>query len=133
VADLIAGHIPIASTTLSTAAGAIHGGKARALALSSASRLPEYAGVPTYAEQGFGQLVATIWFSLSGPAGMPADIVQRLNAEVRKGLAASDSRERLRPEGIQPGTLSPEEFTAFVASEAQRWAPVVRASGVKSD
>jgi tripartite-type tricarboxylate transporter receptor subunit TctC len=131
--DLIAGHIPVASTTLSTAAGQIHGGKARALALSTANRLPDYPNVPTYAEMGYKDLVATIWFSLSGPAGMPAEIVDRLNAEVRKALDAPDARQRLRPEGIEPGRLSPSEFSSFVASEVKRWAPVVKASGAKND
>jgi tripartite-type tricarboxylate transporter receptor subunit TctC len=133
VADLIAGHIQVASTTLSTAAGQIHAGKARALAISSANRLPDYPNVPTYAEMGYKDLVATIWFSLSGPAGMPADIVERLNAEVRKALEAADTRERLRPEGIEPGRLSASDFSAFVASEVKRWAPVVKASGAKND
>jgi tripartite-type tricarboxylate transporter receptor subunit TctC len=133
MADLIAGHIQVASTTLSTAAGQIHGGKARALAISSAKRLPEYPNVPTYAEMGYADLVATIWFSLSGPAGMPADIVERLNAEVRKALDAPDTRERLRPEGVEPGRLSAAEFSSFVASEVKRWAPIVKASGAKND
>jgi tripartite-type tricarboxylate transporter receptor subunit TctC len=133
IADLIAGHIPVASTTLSTAAGQIHGGKARALAISTASRLPDYPNVPTYAEFGYKDLIATIWFSLSGPARLPTDIVDKLNAEVRKALDAPDTRERLRPEGIEPGKLGPREFTAFVEQEVKRWAPVVRASGAKSD
>jgi tripartite-type tricarboxylate transporter receptor subunit TctC len=133
MADLIAGHIQAASTTLSTAAAQIHGGKARALAISSEKRLPDYPDVPTYAEMGYKDLVATIWFSLSGPAGMPAEIVERLNAEVRKALDAPDTRERLRPEGIEPNGLTAAEFTAFVASEVKRWAPVVKASGAKND
>jgi tripartite-type tricarboxylate transporter receptor subunit TctC len=133
VADLIAGHIQVASTTLSTAAGQIHSNKARALAISSANRLPEYPNVPTYAEMGYKDLVATIWFSLSGPAGMPADIVERLNTEVRKALDSKEARERLRPEGIEPGKLSAGEFSAFLASEVKRWAPVVKASGAKND
>jgi len=133
MADLIAGHIQAASTTLSTAAAQIHGGKARALAISTAKRLPDYPNVPTYAEMGYKDLVATIWFSLSGPAGMPADIVERLNAEVRKALDAPDTRERLRPEGIEPNGLTAAEFTAFVASEVKRWAPIVKASGAKND
>ena len=133
IADLVAGHIPAASTTLSTAAGQIHGGKARALAISTAARLPDYPNVPTYAELGYKDLVAVIWFSLSGPARMPADIAEKLNGEVRKALEAPDAQKRLRPEGIEPGRMSPGEFTSFVATEVKRWAPVVKASGAKSD
>jgi tripartite-type tricarboxylate transporter receptor subunit TctC len=133
ISDLMAGHIPVASTTLTTAAGQIHAGKARALAISSEARLPDYPNVPTYAEMGYRELVATVWFSLSGPAGMPADIVEQLNAEVRKALDAPDTRQRLRPEGIEPGKLSAREFSAYVEAELKRWAPVVKASGTKTD
>jgi tripartite-type tricarboxylate transporter receptor subunit TctC len=133
ITDLIAGHIPAASTTLSTAAGQIHGGKARALALSTANRLPDYPDVPTYAEMGYKDLVAVIWFSLSGPAGLPSAIVEKLNAEVRKALDSPDARNRLRPEGIEPGKLTAAEFTHFVETEVKRWAPVVKASGAKND
>jgi tripartite-type tricarboxylate transporter receptor subunit TctC len=133
ITDLIAGHIPAASTTLSTASGQIHAGRARALAISTAARLPDYAEVPTFAEAGYPDLVATIWFSLSGPAGLPAPVVERLNAEVRKALDAPEVRERLKPEGIEPGKLDAAQFTAFVAEELRRWTPVVRASGAKND
>ena len=88
--------------------------------------------MPTYAEMGYPDLVATIWFSLSGPAGLPADIVERLNAEVRKALDAPDTRERLRPEGVEPGRLTAAEFSSFVASELKRWTPIVKASGAKN-
>lgn len=133
MADLIAGHVPVASNTLTSAAAHIHSGKARALAVSSAKRLTDYPNVPTYTELGYPDLVATIWFSLSGPAKIPADIVERLNAEVRRGLDAPDTRARLKPEAIEPGQLSPREFAQFVEAEIQRWAPVVRASGAKHD
>ena len=133
VADLIAGHVPVTSTTLTTAATQIKAGKARALAVTSLKRIPEFPDVPTFAELGFPELTASIWFSLSGPAGMPPEIVNRLNAEVRRVLKLPDVRERLRPEGIEPGDLDPQQFTAFVASELKRWAPVVRASGAQAD
>jgi tripartite-type tricarboxylate transporter receptor subunit TctC len=133
VADLIAGHVPVTSTTLTTAATQIKAGKARALAVSSLKRVPEFPDVPTFGELGYPELTASIWFSLSGPAGMPPEIVNRLNAEVRRALQAPDVRERLRPEGIEPGDLDPQQFTDFVAAELKRWAPVVRASGAHAD
>ena len=133
VTDLIAGHIPAASTTLSTASGQIHSGRARALAISAAARLPDYADVPTFAEAGYQELVATIWFSLSAPANLPAPMVERLNAEVRKALDSPEVRERLKPEGIEPAGLSAAQFTAFVAEELRRWTPVVKASGATND
>lgn len=133
VADMIAGHVAAGSTTLSTAATQIRAGKLRALAVSSSRRLPDFPDVPTYAELGYPELTATIWFSLSGPAGMPRDIVNRLNAEVRRILQQADVRERLRPEGVEFGDLDAQAFTAYVAAELKRWAPVVRAAGARAD
>jgi len=133
VSDLMGGHLQSVSTTLSTAATQIKAGKARALALSSAARLPDYPDVPTYAESGYPDIIGTVWFSISGPAGMPADIVDRLNAEIRRAMETSDVRERLRHEGITPNRLDAKEFSAFVADEMRRWGPIVRASGAKND
>jgi tripartite-type tricarboxylate transporter receptor subunit TctC len=133
VTDLMGGQIESVSTTLSTAAGQIKAGRARALALSSAARLPDYPDVPTFAESGYPDIVATVWFSLSGPANLPAEIVQKLNVEVTRALETSEVRERLRHEGITPNRLDAREFTAFVADELHRWGPIVRASGAKND
>jgi tripartite-type tricarboxylate transporter receptor subunit TctC len=133
VTDMIAGHIPAVSTTLSTAAGQIRAGRARGLAISAAARLPDYPDIATFAEAGYPDLVATVWFSLSGPAGLPPRIVERLNAEVRRALELSDVKEKLRHEGITPNRLDAKEFNAFVADELRRWGPIVRASGAKND
>lgn len=133
VADLIAGHLPVTSTTLTTAATQIKAGRARALAVSSTNRVPDFPDVPTFAELGYPELTASIWFSLSGPPGIAPEIVNRLNAEVRRALRLPDVRERLRPEGIEPGDLDPQQFAAFMAAELKRWAPIVRASGATAD
>jgi tripartite-type tricarboxylate transporter receptor subunit TctC len=132
-ADLIAGHVPALSTTLSSAATQIRAGKARGLAISSSARLPDHPEIPTFREAGFPDLVATIWFGLSGPAGLPPEIVQQLNAEVRRALRLPDVRERLRPEGIEPGNLDPQQYTAFIADELKRWVPILRATGARAD
>jgi tripartite-type tricarboxylate transporter receptor subunit TctC len=133
VSDLVGGHLPAVSTTLSTAASQIKAGKARALALSSAARLPDYPDVPTFAESGYPDIIGTVWFSISGPANLPGEIVQRLNAEIRRALETSEVRDRLRHDGITPNRLDAKEFTAFVADELRRWGPIVRASGAKND
>ena len=133
VTDLMGGQITAVSTTLSTASGQIKAGRARALALSSAQRLPDYPDIPTFVEQGFPNIIGTVWFSLSGPPGMPAEIVDKLNAEVRRALELSDVREKMRHEGITPNRLDAKEFTAFVTDELRRWGPTVRASGAKND
>ena len=133
VVDVLAGYVDSLSTTLTTAGAQVRNGRLRGLAVSSAQRLSEYSQVPTYREQGYPQLVANVWFSISGPAGMPADIVTRLNSEIRRALQLPDVRERLRSEGIEPGTLDVKAVNAFVAAEIERWTPVVKASGARSD
>jgi tripartite-type tricarboxylate transporter receptor subunit TctC len=133
VQDLMGGQINSVSTTLTTASAQIKSGRARGLALSSERRLPEYPDIPTFAEQGYPKIVGTVWFSLSGPAGVPAAIVDKLNAEVRLALKAPKVRERLRGDGIEPNELDAKQFTAFVGEELKRWAPIVKASGAKND
>src|SRR3954464_14678142 len=133
VTDLMGGQITSVSTTLTTASAQIKAGRARALALSAAQRLPDYPDIPTFAEQGYPNIIGTVWFSLSGPPGMPQEIVDKLNAEVRRALELSDVRTKLRHDGIVPNRLDAKEFTAFVADELRRWGPVVRASGAKND
>ena len=133
VADLMGGQIESVSTTLSTASTQIKAGRARALALSSTARLPDYPDVPTFAESGYPDIIGTGWFSISGPANLPADIVETLNTEIRRALETSEVRERLRHDGITPNRLDAKEFTAYVADELRRWGPIVRASGAKND
>jgi tripartite-type tricarboxylate transporter receptor subunit TctC len=133
VVDIMAGHILGISTTLTTASAQIRAGRIRALAISSAKRLPDYPGVPTFSEAGYRDLVATVWFSLSGPPGMPADVVSKLNSEVRRVLQLPDVRDRLRGDGIEPNQLDAKAFTEYMAAEVKRWAPVVRASGASVD
>ena len=133
VTDLMGGQIDSVSTTLSTASGQIKSGKARALAISSARRLEEYPNVPTFAESGYPDLVATVWFSISGPKNMPDDIVQKLNAEIRRAMETSEVRDRLKNDGVTPNGLDARQFTSFVAEEIRRWGPIVRKSGAKND
>ena len=129
--DLIGGHIPSAFLTLSTAAAHIKSGRVRALAITSAGRLPDYAQVPTFAEAGYQDLTTTNWSAYSGPAGMPQNVVARLNGEVIKVLRAADLHERLQAEGIKPNELSPVAFTAFFHKEIERWSPVAKSAGLK--
>jgi tripartite-type tricarboxylate transporter receptor subunit TctC len=128
MADLAGGHIPASFNTLSTAAPYVRSGRARALAHSAARRVTAFPDVPTFVESGYRELVATTWFSLSGPAGMPPAISRKLNAAVREALATPELRERLAPEGIEPNDLDPGGFTRFVREEVARWGPVARAA-----
>jgi tripartite-type tricarboxylate transporter receptor subunit TctC len=132
VADVVAGHVPTSFSTIAAALPQVKAGKARFLAITAAKRLPDLPDVPTFDELGMKELTAITWFGLSGPAGMPRDIVGKLNAEVRAALALPDVREKLGPEGIETNSLDADAFTAFVRSEIERWTPVARAAAKDS-
>jgi len=130
VTDLIAGHVKLGSITLTAALGHIRAGTITPLAVSSANRLAELPDVPTLKELGYPNLVATTWFAISGPAGIPTDIVNRMNLEVSKALHTPAVRQRLKTEEIETADMSPSQFTTFVEEEIERWTPIAKS---KSD
>ena len=119
--DLLGGHIVVTCTALTSAAATIRGGKVRALAVSSRKRVPDYPDIPTFAEQGFPDVVAEVWFALSGPRGIPADIVRKINAAVVKGLQEPDVLRLLARDAIDPPPYDPAAFASFFRSENEKW------------
>jgi len=128
--DIIAGHVPLASYAWSSVIGQLQAGTLRAIAVSTATRQPDFPDVPTFKEQGF-DIVASTWFALSGPAGMPKEIVERLNREVYRIMERPDVRLRFAQDAIAFKTMTPDELTKLFEVEIARWAPVVRDSGLK--
>ncbi|WP_270936759.1 Bug family tripartite tricarboxylate transporter substrate binding protein [Falsiroseomonas oryzae] len=113
-------------------AGAIRAGNLKALAVSSPERVAALPSVPTLREAGFPGSVSTNWFVLAAPAGLDPAIGARLNTEIQAALADPAIKERLEGIGVVPlGNLAPQQIAGFVAQEAARWAPVVRAAGVQ--
>jgi tripartite-type tricarboxylate transporter receptor subunit TctC len=123
--DIVGGHIQVTSTALTSAAGTISTGKVRALGVTSSKRVSAYPDIPTFTEQGF-PLVAEVWFSLSGPKGMPADIVNKINAVVVKGFQDADARQRLDRDAIITPAYNAAEFLAFYKSENAKWGPLAK-------
>jgi tripartite-type tricarboxylate transporter receptor subunit TctC len=95
---------------------------------SRVAQLPE---VPTAAEAGLPGLDVNAWFGLIAPKGTPAEIVARLNAEVRKAVASVELREAIATQGLEPAADSPQEFAGVIEKEMARWAQVVKTSGFK--
>ena len=126
--DLIGGHVKLGSMTFTTASPQIRAGNVIPLAVSSATRLKEFPDLPTFKELGYPDMVATTWFSLSGPKGMPADIVKKINAAVDKAKDSPDVQKRLALEAMETEKMSPEDFTKFVAAELAKWGPVAKAT-----
>jgi tripartite-type tricarboxylate transporter receptor subunit TctC len=131
ILDLVAGHVKVGSMTLATTLPHIRSGALRPLAISSATRVPELPDVPTLAELGYPDLVVTTWYALSGPAGMPRDIVERLNREVNKAMELPKVREHLAQEMVQSRAMTPDEITAFMKSEVDKWVPAVKAMNIQ--
>jgi len=127
VADLLGNQIPAAFMTLSSANAHVDTGRLRLLAVSAPKRVAAYPNTPTLAELGYPQLTGTTWFSLSGPAGMPTEIVNLLNAEVRRGLQAQATRGQMAQESMETIDLDAPAFTRFVADEIARWTPPAKA------
>ncbi len=127
ITDLIGGHVKVGSMTFTTASGQIRAGNVIPLAVTSAKRLDEFPDLPTFKELGYPDMVATTWFSLSGPKNLPKEIVQTVNREVDKAKDNPDVQKRLAVEAIQTEKMSPEEFTQFVQSELAKWGPVAKA------
>ena len=106
----------------------------RALAVTTEQRHPDYPGVPTTAEAGLpGFEEYTQGLGIVGPAAIPQPVVTRLNAAVRASLAKSDTAQRLKQLGAIVHASSPEEFRAWLGQDAERWARVIKAAGVKAE
>lgn len=129
VSDLIANQIPAGFMTLSSANAHVETGKLRLLALTSPKRLPEYPNVPTFAELGYPTVTGTTWFAVSGPPGMAPAVVEKINAEVRRGLQTAAIKKQMALETMVAGDYDAAGFTRFVATEIERWTPVVRSLG----
>ncbi len=124
--DIVGGHIQVTSTALTSAAGTIASGRVRALAVTSRRRVGEYPNVPTFLEEGFSNIVAEVWFALSGPKGIPVDIVAKMNATVLKGWQDIDVRAKLQRDAIDPEPMDPAAFLAFYKSENAKWGPLAK-------
>lgn len=125
--DLTAGNVDAMITTLVEAG---RNERFRLLAVTAPARVQGWPDVPTFVELGH-PIVASTWFGLSGPAGMPAPVVARLNAEVLAALATPDIAARLVETGATPRPMSAAEYQAFIAEEVRRWAEVVRIGNIR--
>ncbi len=131
--DVIGGQVPMMFDTSVVAGPFIESGKVRALAVTSAKRTPLLPKVPTMAESGVPGYDLQSWQAIFAPAGTPAPILQRLQTEVAKIIKSPEIQERLGKLGMEPSTLTPEQFAAFQASEIVKWAKVIKAGNIKID
>ncbi len=131
--DLMAGQVQTVFSTVSTAIGAIKGGKVRAIAMTGDKRFELMPELPTIAEAGVPGFEVRNWYGVFVPAGTSREIVMRLNGELTKILQMPDVKAKLLESGIEALHGSPEQFAAYIQSETKRWAKVVKDSGARAE
>lgn len=122
--DLVAGVVSVSFDLAPTYAQYVQSGKVRALAVTTLQRSQLMPATPTLAEQGLRNFEATGWNALVGPAGLPPQVVQKLNAIVNAYVASDEGREALRGLGMQASAGTPQQLAAYMASQAATWQPV---------
>jgi tripartite-type tricarboxylate transporter receptor subunit TctC len=131
VTDVIGGRIEAAMPSLADVG---RNDRLRVLAIAAPKRLAGWPAVPTFGEAGYPDMVVSIWFGLSGPAGLPDAIADRLHREVQTALARPEIAARLAELGSSPSRgLSRAEYNAFVAREGERWGEAARAGGIRAE
>ena len=127
--DLVAGHIFFSAQTVSSTAAQVRAGALNAIVHSHASRLPDFPEVPTFKEKGV-DLVATTWFTISGPAKLPNDITQKMNQAIIGAVSKPEVQQRLRQDGLIAEAMSVEQLRAHILAETARWRPVLEQLGL---
>ena len=129
--DTLSGQIQLSITDLAAALPHIKAGKLKAFAVTSPKRLSNLPDVPTLAESGLTGYDSTGWFGLVAPAGTPASIIQKLNTEFTAALNDEGIKSQMRQSGMEPVATTTEGLDAYIKSETQKWARVIRQANIK--
>jgi tripartite-type tricarboxylate transporter receptor subunit TctC len=131
VNDLLAGHIPLMFGPSPVVVPMVQAGRLRPLAFTSLYRTPQLPDVPTADELGLKGYEATGWYGIHGPRGLPKPIVDKLNAAARRMVQMPDVIERFTHLNLEPVSMSPEEFAAFLRTDLQKYAEIARKAGIQ--
>ena len=131
--DVMGGQVQMMFTTLPAATPFVKAGRLKALAVSSPQRAPTMPGIPTMAESGVAGFEVVYWYGFFAAAATPKEIVARIHSDTAGVLRLPEIVSNLSSQGLQPFGKSQEEFVAFIRSEMEKWAVVVKASGAKVD
>jgi len=129
--DLLGGHVDFMFESLNSILPAAQSGEVRALAVTGPRRSPALPNVPTVSEAGVPGYEVTTWTGVLGPAGMPRDIVMKLNAAINKAIQSQAFKERFGKIGDEPAVGSPEDFAMTLAKDSAKWKDVIQRSGAK--
>ncbi len=131
IADMLGGRIHMYFGPVLNLLPLIRDDKVRPLAATRAARYPELPDVPTMTEAGFPQLELNAWTGILAPAGTPAAVIDTLNAAVNESLKTPELQKSFAGMSFETRIMSPRDFAAFFAAEAQRWPPIIKAAGIK--
>jgi tripartite-type tricarboxylate transporter receptor subunit TctC len=131
--DTIGGQTDVFFSSTATAMPHVKSGKLRAIAVTTAKRIPALPDVPTVAESGVPGYDVILWHGLIGPKGLPRPIVERISAEASKALKLKDTGEQLQSDGVAPAGGTPEQFAAQIKKEIGIWRKVAADAGVKAE
>jgi len=133
ITDVMAGHVQAMISATQTAHSAVQSGRLRVLAVMSPERSAAFPAAPTMKEIGLSRLEVEAWYGSFAPAGTPAPVISKINAELNALLQLPDIRELLARQGMTPRGGSPERFGDMVGKELVRWARVVEKAKIKAD
>jgi len=131
--DTIGGQTDVFFSSTATAVPHVQSGKLRAIAVTTAKRIPALPDVPTVGESGVKGYDVVLWHGLIGPKGLPRPIVNRINAEATKALKVKETADQLQSDGVAPAGGSPEQFLAQIKKEIGVWRKVAADAGVKAE
>jgi tripartite-type tricarboxylate transporter receptor subunit TctC len=131
--DVLSGHMNMTFEGTTAITPFVKSGQLRALAVTSAHRIPELSNVPTMDELGYPGMPPDSWQAIVAPAGTPAAIIDKINAVVNQGLATPALRQKIVGLGGEPEPKSVAQFAAYIADQYMRWGGVIRITGVKLD
>lgn len=124
VNDIAGGQLPAGIMTLTSAKTLVMGNKLRLISVSSSKRMANFPKTPTFEEQGYPKLTSTTWFSVSGPTGIPASIVEKLNSAINQSMQTPAAKEKLEFEDMEFTPMTTQEFNKFVQNEINNWGPI---------
>ena len=134
VNDILGGHVETMFVTISSAIAQVQGGQLKGLGVTTRTRVKGLPNVPTLIEQGFPESVSSSWQGLLVPAGTPAPIVAKLHAAIVETMKDETIRGRMEEAGvIAVSSPTPQDFSAYIAEDAAKWARVIKLTGVQPD
>ena len=133
ITDLIGGQLDLIFADVNLVKPHVESNRLRGLAVTGATRSPILPQLPTVSEVALPGYQAGTWYGVLAPAGVPREVVAKLNAEINRILASGETRERLATQGAEPAGNTPEQFAAMIRTELDKWAQVVKAANIKLD